>query len=420
MGNDEYEKYGISKEYNRKIYENKSNMDDFRFSEERKIKVNERKRVRDDYTGKTIHTTQKAAKGVSEANWVEKAAETDHIVSLGELHQKHKVNPFLTDDDLKNIGNDETNYALTNKRINTQKKDKSFKEFLKVDPDVDIKAVKKLDKIAHRHIKKNVTSRTLKNVKDISLSGAKDGIKEGALSIGIGAANELNKYISGEKDFDEVLKSVGMQTLKHGASGSKTALAKVATKNSKVLGELSSKSNSLGSVIEVGMIIKNNMDLYLSDQMTQEELVKNILVDCAKSGVNLMAIQVIPLYGQLMTCVTVIKVGYSVVDSINNSYKSMSKQIGEINRESMELRKIEEEIEAQNMIIKQWYEDYMDEMDKNIDDGFYLIRDAINSNNPELFAGGLDKILILFDKEVKYKNYEEFDDFFMTEDTLNL
>lgn len=45
-------------------------------------------------------------------------AEVDHIVPLEKIHKEYKGNFALTDEDLKDIANDDSNYALTSARIN--------------------------------------------------------------------------------------------------------------------------------------------------------------------------------------------------------------------------------------------------------------------------------------------------------------
>lgn len=45
-------------------------------------------------------------------------AEVDHIVPLKQIHDEYKGHYALTDDNLKNIANDDNNYALTSARIN--------------------------------------------------------------------------------------------------------------------------------------------------------------------------------------------------------------------------------------------------------------------------------------------------------------
>ena len=56
-------------------------------------------------------------------------AETDHIVPLKHIFKHIQTNAGLSDDDIRNIANNDYNYALTSRKINNAKRDMTNAEF---------------------------------------------------------------------------------------------------------------------------------------------------------------------------------------------------------------------------------------------------------------------------------------------------
>ena len=77
--------------------------------------------ARDEYTGeKNVYQyrSQPDARRNIEKYKHDHQAEVDHIVPLKQIHEQFKGNYALTDTDIKNIANNDSNYALTSARIN--------------------------------------------------------------------------------------------------------------------------------------------------------------------------------------------------------------------------------------------------------------------------------------------------------------
>ena len=105
--------------YDRSLYENQKRLNNYK--NDKFANNNGRINATDEYTGKK-DTYQYKANPDARRN-VEKykhdhQAEVDHIVPLKQIHDQLKGNYALTDEDIKNIANNDTNYALTSARIN--------------------------------------------------------------------------------------------------------------------------------------------------------------------------------------------------------------------------------------------------------------------------------------------------------------
>lgn len=140
----DFTSYGESdrKSYNgnRGVYEDKKRLDEYK----KAIFDNNGGRINatDEYTGeKNVYQYRNnpdARRNVDKYKH-DHQAEVDHIIPLAEIHKQLKGNYALTDEDIKNIANQDTNYALTSAKINRGagaagkggKFDKTPEEFVK-------------------------------------------------------------------------------------------------------------------------------------------------------------------------------------------------------------------------------------------------------------------------------------------------
>lgn len=76
------------------------------------------------------------------------------------------------------------------------------------------------------------------------------------------------------------------------------------------------------------------------------------------------------------------------------------------------------EMDNQRGVMKKYFADEKFHWDKNVQDGFKLITSGAYSNDAEVIAQGLDKILRNFGGQVAFSSYEEFDDFFMDDNAV--
>ena len=109
----------VRKSYTRKVYEDKQRLNEYK----EKIFANNGGRINavDEYTGQRNVYKEKAnpdARRSIQKYKHDHLAEVDHIVPLKQIHEHLKGNYALTDEDIKNISNQDSNFALTSARIN--------------------------------------------------------------------------------------------------------------------------------------------------------------------------------------------------------------------------------------------------------------------------------------------------------------
>ncbi len=116
----------MASEYNRKNYEDKKAMNDYK---EKSI-IGE-KTVPNEYTGKNdTYAYQNNPDRRYNDDTHRKQAQPDHIVPLKQIHDKFKNNYALDDSDIKRMANIEDNLAMTSADINQVKKDMTNEQYI--------------------------------------------------------------------------------------------------------------------------------------------------------------------------------------------------------------------------------------------------------------------------------------------------
>ena len=86
--------------------------------------------VIDPYTGDRLVLTKKEAKLLYGEDWTKHLAETDHIKPLEKVFEETKDNPWLSTDDVKDIGNSEENRQVISQKTNNAKRSRTNEEYV--------------------------------------------------------------------------------------------------------------------------------------------------------------------------------------------------------------------------------------------------------------------------------------------------
>ena len=164
-------------EYIRSKYENTYSMGKYK-----KNKVEEngsKKNMTDEYTNERNITAKKNNPDQRRDDPKhEHNAETDHIVPLKQIFDKVQTNAGLSDGDIKDIANQDYNFAVTGRRINNPKRDmsnsafiekqdelkKAGKPYVELSPEVQAIMIQK-EKEAAMQIENNINATVLNNLK---------------------------------------------------------------------------------------------------------------------------------------------------------------------------------------------------------------------------------------------------------------
>ena len=443
---------GYNKENRDKLWDSKKGKADFK---DKKFGI---KQTYDDpISGKTLHREQKAAQNkyhmrnakgeIVSSAWAEYSSETDHVNSLKDVHRKVKGNPFLTDDDFKEIMNSDENYRILSKSLNTSKGDKSDWEVI-VDKDRDISIEGKMQ-IAKEKVKSDVVLtgkfalRTGKNVGQEFVVGAKDTLVNSAIPLTAEAVRKMIDVAQGKEDLNDAIKDMGKITVKVAVAGGTNKVvvdvvsSQLANSSSVVLQNVAN-SNQVAQIIAVAAIVQESAVKYINGEIDGQEFVEQVGVKGASMVAGMIGGQVggelggiigaalgtlaLPGVGTVAGYVTGEVIGQvlgtiittvacsAIVTVLNvskhlNDYKLTERQIRILETDA--LREMENQRGKFREIVEREYK-VLDEMIQN---GFdQIMRSACEENgNIQGIADGLDQILSVFGKNVKFRTIEDYE-----------
>lgn len=212
--------YGLSGKYDRKKFEDKKAMNNYKDSY-----FDGNKTATDEYTGKTLHADSQRAKNKYGANkYTSHTPETDHIVPLKRAYEDNKKSicgNLITDEQLSKIVNNSDNFAVTNAHTNRSMGAKSKDSYVNNSGEKGIqdnsKKIVDIASSAEQGIKEKVRTQAMKNV------GGEAGIAaaEAAVFAAPGIIyDNYNAVKNGEKTKGEAvrdsLKDVGKEGIKGG------------------------------------------------------------------------------------------------------------------------------------------------------------------------------------------------------------
>lgn len=239
--------------------------------------------------GTLLHKSSKAAKnkyqhGDSGAAWAHHASETDHVIPLKEIHERVKDNPFLSDQDVKEIANQKENYQLLSKRDNTSKGAKSEWQEI-TSPDADLSAKARLSRgagaaRAELAVDKEIALRTLRNAGGEFYSGAKTALQNAAVGLMVSAAYQVWAVGSDRKDAGEAAKDVALGAGAVAVTGGTAQLLTTAASRTAANSFLRAfaKANVATLALQAGIELAHPVGQYMDGKISSGELAEEITV----------------------------------------------------------------------------------------------------------------------------------------------
>lgn len=411
----------------------------------------------DPISGKTLHKDQGAAQrkyhmknsdgeNVS-SKWAEHSAETDHVNALKDVHEKVKSNPFLTDEDFKDIMNSDENYRLLSKSDNASKGEKSDWQII-ADKDSGISAEGKVQ-MAKEKIKSDVTltgkfaARTVKNAGNEFVTGAKDTLVNSAIPLVTEAVRKLVNVAQGKESLGDAAKDMGKIALNVAVSGGTNKLlvhaatSQMANSSNSILQNISN-SNEVAQIIAVAAIVQESAVKYINGEIDGKEFIDEVGVKGATMVAGMIGGQVgreiggmiggiagtiaLPVVGTAagyvagevigqVLGVIITTVACSAIVSVFNT----SKHLNDYKLKESQIRRLEtdalKEMENQRSRFREIVEHEYKVWDDTIQSGFdQMLRCACEETyNLQGVTEGLDKVLSVFGKNVKFSSLKEYE-----------
>lgn len=451
---------GITQEYTK---ENRDKLwDSTKGKAEYKDKVfGDRQTIEDPISGKTLHRDQQAAQnkyhmknGDGEnvsTKWAEHSAETDHINALKDIHDKAKHNPFLTDNDLKEIANSDENYRILSKSQNASKGEKSDWQIIS-DKNSDISREGKAQ-MAKEKIRSDVVLqgkfvvRTARNIGTEFVGGAQDALVGAAIPLMSEAVMKMVNVAQGKETLGDAAKDMGKTAMNVAvAGGNNRLLLDVVTnqlKNSSnaVLKQFA-QSSAVGQIVAVASVVKDSAVRYINGEIDGKEFVEEVGEKGAVMTAGMIGGQVGRELGTLIGGVvgtvilpgggtavgvaagrvigeilgTVITtVACSAIISTYRSVKNTLKHMNDHMLKESQIKKLETEalaeMEKQRSVFRDIVEREYGRWDNEIQSGLdkMLTNACEETFDLQGATEGLDQILALFGKSVAFKTREEYE-----------
>lgn len=405
--------------------------------------------VKDPYTGAELVKKQQDAKIQFGEEWQSHAAEADHIDPLSQIAKRTKKNPFLTIDDVKEIGNADDNFQVLSRKLNqTNKKigkGGSTQQEWANDPvrmkgvagniesgesiDSVSKSIKERGRAAEKRNDRRALNKSIKN----AVSTAHGAGMEAAYEVGITTAAmsgimNIVAVIKGEKSVEDAVGDTVEDTGKAMARGyvtgaGLTSLYRTLSGSSSKFIKALTESNIPGKVITAVIVTGDILKRYGNGEITTQEC----LIELGDKGICAVTTGYSMAVGQALIPIPIIgaAIGALVGSMATDNYchqlmaalqtKELEHQerlriIAESERAAEEARAFRAELEK---YLASYFREYQD----CFDDALMMINTSFRSGDADGVIAGANKITRKLGGKVHYDNMDEFRDFLFDDST---
>ena len=396
--------------------------------------------VRDPYSGAELIKKQSEAKIGHGENWQSHAAEADHIEPLSRLADRTKNNPFLTTDDVKEVGNSSENYQVISRKNNQGSKevgkggstqqewadDETRMEGLAKNSELGeskdeiCKRVRDIGEAAEKRNSRKLFKRSVKN----AVGTAHEAGKAGAQSAGITALTmsgimNMVSVIEGKKSGEDAV----IDTIKDGGKaavmgyamgGGMTVISQILSYSSSKFVRTLAKNNVPGKVITAVIVTGDTLKKWGEGEITTEEC----LIQLGNKGLNMATMGYSMVVGQALIPVPIVGgavgalIGSMLTSNLYNElinelqtkqldHKERMRIIAECNRATEQMRIFRAELES-------YLDSYFEECRSCFDAVMSSMQLAYAMGDADGVIAGANDITRRLGGQVKFETVNEF------------
>lgn len=398
--------------------------------------------VRDPYTGEILTLTKAEAKQRFGAEWQQHLAESDHIHPLERIYEAHKDNPFLTNDDIREVANSHDNIEVNSRSFNNAKRSRTNEEYMrqreyrerrgvKLSAESEREAVTR-GKKAQAEIDRELRIRTVKNAASTFHNAGLAGAKQAGLTaLTMSGIMNAVAVIKGEKTAGEAI----ADTVKSGGAGAVTGyvisgglatLSQALSKSSSAMVQSVMKSNLPGQIITVVATFGKTVSRYASGELSTEDFIIELGdngAGLASGGYGFLAGQAlipIPIVGGVVGSM----VGYMLSGALYGNLKETLSGAKLAHEERLRVeRECEEAVKAlrnfraemESLISK-----YLTSHIKAFHSAFGVMNEALIIGDADGFISGANMITRKMGGRVQFEDMREFDALMMSDEAFVL
>ncbi len=284
--------------------------------------------VRDPYSGDVLVKSKAEAKMLYGEEWQDHLAEADHIDPLNGFVKRASKNPFLTQKDVKEIGNADDNYQLLSRKLNQNSKPLgkggSTQEEWANDPvrmqglSERINTGESIDEVSKRIVdtgkaaeKRNNSRAMMQSMGNAATTFHEAGLASatgaGATALTMSSILNIVAVIKGEKRSEEALAdtlATGGKAVVFGYTmgGGLTVLNQILSYSSSQFIQALAANNVPSKVLTSIMITGQSLEKWGKGEITTEELI----IEIGEKGIGMLAMAPSMAIGQCLIPVPVI------------------------------------------------------------------------------------------------------------------
>lgn len=401
---------GVSPEYDRKIYDRQAAHKAFHDSQFGD------KKVITGPNGETLHRSQAAAQnkyGARRASYHQ--AQADHIDPINNVYNRWKDNPFLTDEDIKEVVNRMKNFQESSRHNNASKKAISETQEGIQQGDIGkivkgLKAQMGTDVLLTGRAVKNAAGAVTEIVKSKSGEAIQAGKETALVALTVSGLHSLADLASGKKDLETALKDVAVDTASSFASGTGLRMTQeVVAGIAQVVGadhvvDFVAGKFPVAEVAAAAMTARCVIQ-YLNGEISEEDCAAQILI----SGAGMLAYQFGTIIGGPAGAVVASVITTQITNTILEYKQEKKIQRSRDAEISHVLSHAMSEIRHQRDLLGDYVKKELKYWDDTVNSGFEIILRSAVHQDAKGITQGLNTILALFNTQVLYPSLEEFD-----------
>ena len=284
--------------------------------------------VRDPYSGAELVKKQRDAKIKYGQDWQNHAAEADHIDPLSQIAKRTRRNPFLTTDDVRDIGNREDNFQVMSRKLNqgSKKVGKGGSTQLEWGDDpmrmdglaeniesgesihAESKRIKETGKAAERRNNRRALAKGIKNATDTAHNAGKIGAQNaGVTALTMSGIMNVVSVIKGEKSGEDAVVDIIADGGKaavtgYAMGGGMTVVSQTLSYSSSEFVQALAKNNVPGKVITAVIVTGDTLKKWGNGEITTQEC----LIQLGDKGLNMATMGYSMAVGQALIPIPIV------------------------------------------------------------------------------------------------------------------
>lgn len=252
------------------------------------------------------------------------------------------------------------------------------------------------------------------------------------IPLAVMGVQNLVMMAKGEKNLDEAIKETSIAVATTATTGglirvTTTALTNTLNQSSVKALQTVGNSNIVAQIISVSLLIKDSLIAYMNGEIDSKQFMEQI----GEKGVGMVSGIQGAIIGQMLIPIPGVGaiIGSMVLSTVctelykfSNKMRAAYESLGEYSELEDKINFIANsalrEMETQRNNLKECISEEFKVWDEKINTAFNIMINATLNNDVNGISASLDDILGIFGERVRFKNYNEFDEFFMNQDAI--